>query len=115
VTTPPTTQDLLTAALDYAVRSWYVIPLHDVIQGHCSCGHPQCDAPGKYPHIVDWPHTASLDPAQIRQWWATWPHANVGIVTGERSGLAVLDVDFRNGGDLALEEGSEYDPHRKLG
>jgi hypothetical protein len=28
----------------------------------------------------------------------------VGILTGERSGLAVLDVDPRNGGDLAMED-----------
>src|SRR5262249_54102352 len=59
---------------------------------------------GKHPRIIYWLNTASIDPAQIRQWWATWPHANVGILTGERSGLAVLDVDPRNGGDLALED-----------
>ena len=102
--TPPTIQELLTAALDYAARGWCVSPLHDVTQGPRSCGNPQCDAPGKHPRIIDWLNTASIDPAQIRQWWATWPHANVGILTGERSGLAVLDVDPRNGGDLALED-----------
>jgi hypothetical protein len=104
VTTPPASQDLLTSALEYAARQWYIIPLHDVTQGHCSCGNPQCDAPGKHPRIHDWTHTASRSPAQIRQWWAQWPYANVGILTGERSGLAVLDVDPRNGGDLALED-----------
>jgi hypothetical protein len=104
VTTPPASQDLLTAALDYAAHGWYVIPLYDVTQGHCSCGNPQCDAPGKHPRIADWTNTASTHPAQIRQWWASWPHANIGILTGERSGLAVLDVDPRHGGDLALED-----------
>src|SRR5262249_22031129 len=54
--------------------------------------------------IHDWTYTASREPAQIRPWWAQWPCANVGILTGERSGLAVLDVDPRNGGDLALED-----------
>ena len=38
------------------------------------------------------------------EWWSRWKRANVGILTGERSGLAVLDVDPRNGGDLALED-----------
>jgi hypothetical protein len=104
VTTPPTTQELLAAALDYAARGWYVIPLHDVTQGHCSCSNLQCDAPGKHPRIADWLNTASIDPAQLHQWWANWPHTNVGILTGERSGLAVLDVDPRNGGDLALDD-----------
>ena len=38
-------------------------------------------------------------------------HAAVGLLTGERSGLAVLDVDPRNGGDLALEDLEEsYGP-----
>lgn len=32
-------------------------------------------------------------PADLEQWWALWPDANVGIVTGGTSGLAVLDLD----------------------
>ncbi len=104
MTTPPTTQELMDAALDYAARKWYGIPLHDVTQGYCSCGNPQCKKPGKHPRIADWANAASIDPAQIHQWWMQWPYANVGILTGERSGLGVLDVDPRNGGDLALED-----------
>ena len=104
VTTPPATQELLAAALDYAARGWHVIPLHTVRQRRCSCGDPQCEKPGKHPIITDWTNTATKDPAQIREWWSQWPQANVGILTGERSGLAVLDVDPRHGGDLALED-----------
>jgi hypothetical protein len=33
-----------------------------------------------------------------------WPDANVGIATGAESGLVVLDVDPRHGGDESLEE-----------
>lgn len=33
------------------------------------------------------------DQSQIEQWWAKTPKANIGIVTGEISGLAVIDVD----------------------
>src|SRR5262245_42638918 len=101
----PTPQDLTGAALDYATRKWYIIPLHDVTQGHCSCGNSGCDKPGKHPRITDWTTTgASINPVQIQRWWHQWPHANVGLLTGERSGLAVLDVDPRHGGDLALED-----------
>src|SRR5947207_5105754 len=96
---------LLDAALSYAARGWPVMPLHDLIHGHCSCTNPNCKHPGKHPQIGDWPNTATLDPAQIQRWWhVQYPSANVGILTGARSGLAVLDVDPRNGGDLALED-----------
>jgi hypothetical protein len=44
---------------------------------------------------------------QVRRWWRRWPDANVGVVTGAVSGLVVLDVDPRHGGDesLAVLEG----------
>jgi len=36
---------------------------------------------------------ASTDPETIRGWWDQWPNANVGIATGECSGMDALDVD----------------------
>jgi P4 family phage/plasmid primase-like protien len=33
----------------------------------------------------------------VRQWWEETPDANIGIVTGEASGLLVLDVDVKKG------------------
>jgi putative DNA primase/helicase len=101
----PDAPDLLQAALAYAARGWPVLPLHDVTRGACSCGTPDCEkAAGKHPRIATWRQDASADPAQIRRWWQDWPEANIGLVTGERSRLAVLDVDPRNGGDMALED-----------
>ena len=37
--------------------------------------------------------SATTDRARIRGWWAHWPQAGIGLVTGRRSGLAVLDID----------------------
>jgi len=36
-------------------------------------------------------------PEQIKKWWTDTPDANVGIVTGEISDLAVIDIDSEEG------------------
>jgi hypothetical protein len=46
---------------------------------------------------------ATKDPIQIRALWERWPDANVAIATGATSGILVLDVDPRHGGDDTLE------------
>jgi hypothetical protein len=48
--------------------------------------------------------TRPASEAQVIAWWRRWPDANVGVVTGRVSGLAVLDIDPRNGGDRSLSE-----------
>lgn len=45
--------------------------------------------------------TKNLD--QIKEWWTKTPKAGIGIPTGDISGIIVLDVDPRNGGDISLE------------
>lgn len=40
-------------------------------------------------------HDATTDLAQITQWWARWPEANLGLPTGAVSGVVVVDVDVR--------------------
>jgi hypothetical protein len=77
----------LHAALKYAEEGWLIIPLK-----------------GKKPLTQHGYRDATRDPAQITQWWATWPEANVGLVTGTVSGRLVLDVDIKNGkkGDESL-------------
>jgi Bifunctional DNA primase/polymerase, N-terminal/AAA domain len=101
-----TESNLLTAALSYAELGWRIHPLHWMKPGGaCSCGNPKCDrSKAKHPLIAHWPKVASIDADQIKRWWRKWPHANIGIVTGSTSGVCVLDVDPRNGGDRTAFE-----------
>jgi putative DNA primase/helicase len=81
----------LDAALDYAAGGWPVFPL----------------APGRKKPAISIEegghgfHDATTDAAQIRAWWKRWPRANIGMPTGQASGIVVVDVDPRNGGDVS--------------
>lgn len=79
---------MLPAALSYAANGWQV--------------HP-CDwRPGpheKAPLAAHGHLDATDDPEVLRTWWTRWPHALIGARVPQQ--LVVLDVDPRNGGDLA--------------
>jgi hypothetical protein len=47
-------------------------------------------------------HDATSNPVQISAWSKVCPNANIGIACGEASGIVVLDVDPRNGGDVSI-------------
>ncbi|HUN53991.1 MAG TPA: bifunctional DNA primase/polymerase [Smithella sp.] len=40
---------------------------------------------------------------EIKAWWSKWPHAMLGIVTGQISGLFVVDCDTQEGFDAVQE------------
>lgn len=40
---------------------------------------------------------ASKSAYAVRKWWAEHPDANIGLATGEVSGIVVVDVDVKNG------------------
>ncbi len=42
-------------------------------------------------------YDATTDPEAIRRWWRQSPDANIGVPTGEASGLLVVDVDHQSG------------------
>jgi len=71
---------LVLAALDYAARGWPVFPVVPV---------------GKKPLISNGCLGADTDPHQIAEWWSRWPHANIGIRTGDA--FDVLDIDGPEG------------------
>lgn len=94
--------------MDYVHYGWHVIPLHGVMVGRggelkCTCGKLDCHSPGKHPVTQNGLKNATVRKDWIEAWWKRWPFANVGIVTGQTSGLVVVDIDPRHGGDESLD------------
>lgn len=92
------------AALEYAKKGWRVIPLHSPqfdVEGRligCSCKEgANCKQTGKHPRTLHGLKDATTDANRIALWWEQWPGANVGIVTGGESNLAVIDLDGDEG------------------
>jgi hypothetical protein len=91
--------ETLAAALKYAKRGWPVFPLWGRDDGKCDCGDANCKNPGKHPIGSLAPHgfkNATTDPKVIERWWRKHPDAGIGLVTGNASGLIVIDVDIKN-------------------
>jgi hypothetical protein len=68
---------------------------------------------GKHP-LVRWAEAATTDRGQITRWWGSWkPNANIGVPTGQRSGLVVVDIDRQHDGHVtraALETAGRVFP-----
>lgn len=101
---------VLDYALAYVARQWAVVPLHGIdADGRCTCGDAHTGvegslspgSKGKHPHTLFAPHgalSATKDPETVRRWFADG-RLNVGIATGEASGVVAVDIDPRDGGD----------------
>lgn len=70
------------AAHEYRRRGWSVVPVH---------------SGAKRPIGLGWQDVADMSGADIHAFWEDHPGANVGIRTGARSGLVVLDADGPEG------------------
>ena len=105
----------LDAAVKYAKRGFRVIPVQGIRDGKCTCqewrdknGKGPCSTPGKHPGLRNWPERATSDMTQVENWFShDFPAFNVGVATGAASGIFVLDVDPKNGGEDGSEPGQE--------
>jgi Bifunctional DNA primase/polymerase, N-terminal/Family of unknown function (DUF5906) len=91
--------EVLKSAKEYASLGWYVFPVHSIDSSlKCTCGNQTCSDAGKHPRVARGLKEASTDPAKIESWFGEGaPLANIGIVTGEISGITVIDIDIGEG------------------
>lgn len=98
-------------ALSYAKIGWPVLPLHNPREdGKCSCSEKDCSSIGKHPRTSHGIKDASKSPLDVCNWWQRWPYANIGIATGTTSGLLVVDIDPRHGGDESWKKFVDENP-----
>jgi putative DNA primase/helicase len=88
------------AAAHVCARSYLaVFPVWWPVNGVCQCpASRRCESPGKHPLLRAWQDAATITPAVIDRWWDRWPDANIGLACGP-SGILVLDIDPRHGGE----------------
>jgi putative DNA primase/helicase len=74
---------MLSEALDYAKRGWYVFPCRE------KSGNPYNRNGEMYTPMEKTPYTyrglddASTDETQIKEWWRQWPDAMIGVNAGK--------------------------------
>ena len=87
--------DLLASALHLADLGIGVIPLWWPNGAICACpSGAECNSPAKHPLAKLTPNglkDATSDADTIAAWWAKYPQANIGLVTGGE--IDVIDVD----------------------
>lgn len=89
---------LLSAALEYAKKGWYVFPCREVDS------EPFIDKKtgkerimrAKSPYVKEGFHSASIIPEQVREWWRLYPNAAIGVACG-LSKIVVVDIDVKDG------------------
>ena len=78
---------------DYINLEWKLIPCCAPASKGRGCRQhgESCPSPGKRPLVRGWRKPPS--PGQVKSWAKRWPDANWALLTGEPSGVVVLDVD----------------------
>jgi hypothetical protein len=79
----------LEARLRYAARGWETFPAK--LSGKVKKSHKSAE----FSDGVPWGKT--LEPEQIRRDFKRWPNAGIGIVTGAKSGIFVVEADTAEG------------------
>lgn len=79
---------MLEFALELAEKGYHVFP--------CKPGRKTPITPNGF-------KDATINKDKIREYWTKTPNANIGLATGKISGITVIDVDPRHGGDTSIE------------
>lgn len=103
---PQTKRPMLEYALEYLTLGYPVFPVCSPAMGQHQHGAAVCKNLGKRP-LIRWETYQNRVPTidEVRQWWARWPNANIGMPTGKLSGIVVLDADSGDAKKLAMEQG----------
>lgn len=91
--------EVLQWARVYVNHGFHIFPVHTVDDaGSCSCGATACKDAGKHPRVQRGLKEASRDLSKIEEWFGeASPESNIGIATGEISGITVIDIDIGPG------------------
>lgn len=97
--------DLGSQALAYGALGWQLLPCFGIEADRCNCGNPHNDSSsaGKHPVISDWPNKATNQPVQLKEWFSDTTKNNLAL-SCMSSGLVIVDIDPRNGGDESFLE-----------
>jgi len=83
---------MIDKALEYRRLGWPVIPLCVPTDRAKCLYHGDCADAGKKA-MVKWAEINTITEEDIKSWWGKWPEANIGLLTGTRSGVFVIDID----------------------
>lgn len=78
-------------AQEYVSLGLSVFPCHHITDNGCSCRKTDCHSPGKHPRTKNGVKDATNDPDKLGEIFAN--ECNIGIATGDPSGVWVLDDD----------------------
>lgn len=117
---PNNTENMLTAALEYASHGWPVFPLNgkvpairrrhpatiayattSCVEGLTTFPNPLRDCRGGCGHDGHGLHDATLDSSTVTRWWSN-AHAGANIGGRVPSSMIVIDIDPRHGGHKTL-------------
>jgi len=87
--------NMLSEALDYAARGWYVFPCREKPGTSYEKNGETITPTEKQPYVAGGLHSATIDVDQIREWWGKWENALIGVNAGQ-SGLFVIDIDKKH-------------------
>jgi predicted P-loop ATPase len=83
---------LIEHVLRYQKLGWFLFPVYGMNGDTCACGKKNCSSPAKHPIPNDGLNAATNDEQVLRDWWAAYPDASIGLVL-KASNLIALDVD----------------------